>query len=206
MRAFHSRGPGLFSRRQFLTYTAVGAGALSMGAMPSFASVTASSAHACSPPQFFLPRLAIESGPRGLGGYVASPDIWVVAVPDADAPPVTDLDFTRTYFMVARVRNGGSAPVFNAAVNFHQACYFCHPVKPFEAGNLLRTSVLTLDTQYVSIESRSDQRVLCPVAFSFFIEGTVLIVECFEPLTDPPAPPFGSLNFGSDRHVAARAL
>lgn len=216
MRAFRSRrlrrgrdgqaSPAMVSRRQFLTYAAIGAGSLSLGGLPTFAAEPTSIASACSSTKFFLPQLEIQHGPKGKGGFLASPDIWATEVPDVNAPPVTELDFTRTYFVVTRIHNRGTAPVFNATVNFHHACTLCFPLGSFVPGAFLRTGAIALDTQYVSIESRSDRRVVCPVPFGFFIHGTALIVECFDPLTDPPAPPFDFFNFGSDRHVAARGL
>lgn len=197
------RSSGGLSRRDFLRHAAVGAGALAIGGpvlAESFASMDEKLL--CSRKTFFVPFLEIvkASDPAGF----RSPDIWLTSVPDVNAPPVTfDAPVDpgkQDYFAVVRIHNRGSSPVFNATVNFYTYSlnFF---VPPFS-----RTTELGFARQLASVQSYSDRRVLSPGPIPLFAAGSVLIVECFDPLTDPITIPGDAFDLANDRHVAARSF
>jgi len=196
------------SRRQFLRYTAVGAGVLAVGGTAAAEVLTSASTDEksllCAPKVFFVPFLEIESDPS----LLQSPDIWVTATPDVKAPPLTDCDNAQRqqYFVVARIHNRGSAPVFNATVNLYVYPTFATLVE----GGVSRFNFSSSQTQYASIQPGSDRLVLFPQPMKitqFECTLAFLVVECFDPLTDMIKPlPNGDFNLGKDRHVAGHSI
>jgi hypothetical protein len=195
------------SRRQFLRYTAVGASVLAVGGAATAEAIEAlGEKNLCAPKTFFVPFLAIDTFVPP-SGRIESPDIWLTATPDVNAAPATALEFYQPYYAVARIHNRGSAPVFNATVNLYEISRF-RTNRIFPALSALsRLNTNLLDTQYTSVQPRSDRLVLFRPPLVLRIEdlvGVYLIVECFDPLSDMvQAPPDGNFNLGNDRHVAA---
>jgi hypothetical protein len=187
---------------QFLRYTAVGAGALAIGGPAVAGSLAAANEKIlCSRKTFFVPFLEIVNA-TGPSVAFESPDIWLTSVPDVNAPPIpfnTHVDpGKQSYFAVARIHNRGSAPVFNATVNFYTYS-LNFSVFPFS-----RTNELGFVRQFASIQPHSDRLVLAPGPIPLYVEGSLLIVECFDPLTDPITIPGDAFDLSNDRHVAAR--
>jgi hypothetical protein len=204
-RSKSSRSSDGLSRRDFLRHAAVGAGALAIGG-PAFAESLAAPNEKilCARKTFFVPFLEIVND-LGPSGNFQSPDIWLTTLPDVNAPPlpfdqpVTPIPGVRDYFAVVRVHNRGSAPVFNATVNFYTYSlnFFVPPLSRTEF-------VFGSARQFVSVQPHSDRRVLSPGPIPLIIAGSVLVVECFDSLTDPITIPGDAFDLSNDRHVAAR--
>lgn len=197
------RSPGGLSRREFLRYATIGAGALAIGGPIAAESLASANEKAlCARKVFYVPFLEISSrtGPEQ-GLFFQSPDIWLTSVPDVNAPPIpfdvpVDPD-KQDYFAVARIHNRGSAPVFNATVSFYSYSlnFFTYPNR---ANGFV-------GSQFASIQPNSDRRVLFPGPIPIYVAGSLLIVECFDPLTDPITSPGAIfIDITDDRHVAAR--
>ena len=193
------RSPDGLSRRQFLRYAAVGAGALAIGGPAVAESLApADDKILCSNKVFFLPRLEIHHG----SVKYASPDIWLTDKPDVNAPPVA---IGAPSYAVARIHNVGSAPIFNASVVFYVVVLSFFVDTPLPGFGPRFGGLGVLGTQYVSIPPLSDRLVLAPSSFNFVPGDTLLVVECFDPLVDPPVVTTGS-EIPVDRRVAAQAI
>jgi hypothetical protein len=232
------------SRRQFLQYTAISAGALSFGNTfgEQMAEARAVEISGLGPPQggnpiTYIPHLNV---PDDAEMMLKSPSIWVAANTDKVAfgdriqTPLTD---GNKYYIVAQVRNEGFAPVFNALVNFYvtgpsplfisSSARTKVPISWLPSSGRLppdvsREHMALLRTVPVNIPAKGMADVICPVPWAVnvgegFREGRAgipifsiqtflvrIVVECFDPLTDPlsGASPT-KFNVNTDRHVAA---
>jgi hypothetical protein len=200
-----SRG---LSRRRLLQLGALGAGSALLAERALGRPFATALAGLCpNPESSYLPLLAIDPGPLGdpFSPFL-SPAIRLTGTPDGSTPgqpagaPVS-------LYPVVTVQNQGTAPVFNAMVNFYS---FSFPslvdLSPFAPVAVTRADATFLATQLVAISPRTSQVVISPTILFFpgVPFSTEVIVECFDPLTDPIRNPGPSFNLGSDRHAAAR--
>lgn len=205
--------PAGLSRRRFLKTAAAGAAAATLGlptvarALDSFAARAICARRQSS----YLPRLEILDGADPL----ASPDVWAVQGTDPAAPRTSSFGLGQSYLPAALVRNTGTAPVINALVNFYVWSFIGGPLPGPAFGRSLGT---LLGTRYVHIESRSERVVVSPAPvvtppdllgeFPGPLDPLVwfVIVETFEPLTDPPVGAGPRFLVGADRQVAAHGF
>ena len=199
------------SRRRFLQLGACGAGSAMLAEGVLGKPLAAALVRLCpNPESSYLPLLAIEHGSPS-GSPFNSPAIRLSVNPDGSGPgqpggaPVS-------LYPVVTVENQGTAPVFNAMVNFYSSGFFGAGPDPTD---VVRADAAFLATQLVSIPPQSSRIVVSPTKMFFpgpfgfgldFPILSVVVVECFDPLTDPIRNPGSLFHVGSDRHAAARAF
>lgn len=142
----------------------------------------------------YTPYLVIHDGMP----WYASTDIWVVPGNNPNNIPSTP-QAAKNNWVWARVWNDGLAPVFNAVVNF----YWSDP-----STAITRATATLIGTEYISLQPKSHASIYCQTPWVPKVVNNgheCLIVEAFEPLTDPLLyPGTGDFHVVADRHVAQR--